>query len=313
MKRMFVLVFLFCCSHLIPAQAQSSYEYVTSVTFPANYAVGDYIEFVKVDPIAASAAGYFEISIAYTRGNIAAAATHLASISHYNPDLWREVGRINSNGYSAGGTLAFTVDCNTIYGNSRFRIRATNVAGVQTEPMYVNIKIRSINFNTTWLPLSATGNDLTVTKFLPMTNNWSLYVGNPFSINSAALAFMVTETGNVGIGTKTPDAKLTVAGDITAKKIKVTNSVAPWPDYVFETDYKLPSIPEVEKFVAENKHLPGVPSGKTIEAEGHDLGEMNKRLLQKIEEQMLYIIEMDKRMKELEKELRGLKKSAKQD
>ena len=68
---------------------------------------------------------------------------------------------------------------------------------------------------------------------------------------------------------------------------------------MFEPAYRLPSIQEVEQFVKTHKHLPDIPSAKEVAEEGVDLGEMNKRLLQKIEEQMLYIIELNKKIEEL--------------
>ena len=73
-----------------------------------------------------------------------------------------------------------------------------------------------------------------------------------------------------------------------------------WPDYVFEEDYTLRPLSEVEAFIAANNHLPDVPSQTEIETNGAELGEMNRILLQKIEELTLYIIEQDKRIQELE-------------
>jgi len=108
---------------------------------------------------------------------------------------------------------------------------------------------------------------------------------------------------NVLIGTTTddPSYKLQVKGNIKAQKIKVTNQG--WADFVFEPDYRLPSLYEVEQFIREHKHLPEIPSAKEVEQEGVDLGEMNKKLLQKVEEQMLYIIELNKRLKVLEEKV----------
>jgi hypothetical protein len=169
MKATFTFIFTFFVINSLFAQS----EYTTSVTFPANYQVGDYIEFLRVAPQDAGASGYYELSISYTRGSIAAAATHLASISHANPPLWREVGRINHNPYVTAGSFNFTVDCNTEYPNPRFRIRAVNTLGVLIEPITVHIKIRAINANTSWNAFTATGNDVTVNKFLPMTNEWN--------------------------------------------------------------------------------------------------------------------------------------------
>lgn len=100
--------------------------------------------------------------------------------------------------------------------------------------------------------------------------------------------------GNVGIGTATPGSyKLAVEGTIGARKVKVTQQTN-WADFVFEPDYQLPSLQEVETFVKKHKHLPDIPSAKEVAADGVDLGEMNRRLLQKVEEQMLYIIELNK-------------------
>ena len=113
--------------------------------------------------------------------------------------------------------------------------------------------------------------------------------------------------GNIGMGvTPRADYKLAVAGTMGARKVKVTQET--WADYVFRAGYKLPTIDETEAFINTNKHLPGIPSEKEVVKEGIDVGEMNKLLLQKIEEQMLYIIEMNKEVKELKKELKELKK-----
>ncbi len=98
----------------------------------------------------------------------------------------------------------------------------------------------------------------------------------------------------VGIGTTTPTEKLSVNGKIRAHEIKVETSN--WPDYVFADDYKLPSLKETALFIQANKHLTGMPTAKEVETNGVDLGEMNKKLLQKVEELTLYLIEKDKQI-----------------
>ncbi|GGG18977.1 tail fiber protein [Pontibacter amylolyticus] len=105
--------------------------------------------------------------------------------------------------------------------------------------------------------------------------------------------------GNVGIGTATPDAKLTVAGNVHAREVKVT--VAAGADFVFEEDYKLPSLEDTEKFVRVHKHLPGIAPAAEMEQEGLDLGKMNILLLQKVEELTLHLIRMDEEIKALRK------------
>jgi len=104
----------------------------------------------------------------------------------------------------------------------------------------------------------------------------------------------------VGIGTSTPDAALTVKGDIHAEEVKVDLSV-PGPDYVFYDDYDLKSLEDVRKYIDENGHLPNIPSAMEMEENGIQLAEMNMKLLEKIEELTLYIMELEEKMKALQK------------
>ena len=285
---------------LTKAEAQSGNDsYYTTVYFSPNYQIGDCIEFVKVSPYDAGASGNFEISISYTRGNVAAAATHLASISHANAPVWRETGRINNNGFTNPQFFNFTIDCNGQYGNPRFRIRAVNTIGVLDQGIYVNIKIRPINFNNSWTALNVTGNDLSVNKMQPMTDEWNLYVGNAFSSDGAKIAIKADALGNVGVGTATPDEKLTVKGKIHAEEVKV-DLVVPAPDYVFDNDYPLIPLSEIQNYIKENKHLPEVPSAKEMEKKGINLSEMNILLLKKVEELTLHLIKQEERIEILE-------------
>jgi hypothetical protein len=84
---------------------------------------------------------------------------------------------------------------------------------------------------------------------------------------------------------------LSVNGNVRAKRVKVYNT---WADYVFEEDYKLPNLTEVEQYIKQAGHLMDIPSAAEVEAKGIDLGDMNRLLLQKIEELTLYMIEQNK-------------------
>jgi len=103
-----------------------------------------------------------------------------------------------------------------------------------------------------------------------------------------------------------------VSGEIKTTKVKVTASPGSVPDYVFSNDYKLKSLSEIEKFIRENSHLPNVPSAKEIETNGQDVGDLQLKLLEKIEELTLYIINQEKEMKLMKEEINKLKKPSKQ-
>lgn len=136
----------------------------------------------------------------------------------------------------------------------------------------------------------------------------SLVNNNILAVNSAGVnMFMVKGNGNVGIGTQdTKGYKLAVNGSAIFTKVKV-EAYSGWPDYVFEKDYQLPSLMDVEKYILEHKHLPDVPSAAEVEKEGVDLGEMNKKLLQKVEELTLYLLKMEQQHRELKEEIQILK------
>lgn len=115
-----------------------------------------------------------------------------------------------------------------------------------------------------------------------------------------------TKDGNVSIGTTDPKGyKLAVAGKIRATEIKV--EATPWPDYVFAKDYKLPSLKETEQHINEKGHLPGIPSAEEVKSNGINVGEMNAKLLQKIEELTLYLLQQQKEINELKAEVVLLK------
>lgn len=87
-------------------------------------------------------------------------------------------------------------------------------------------------------------------------------------------------------------------GLLRAREIKIDTET--WPDYVFEKNYALIPLKEVEKYIDQNGHLPNIPSAETMTEEGINLAEMNRLLLEKIEELTLHIIEQEKRIEALE-------------
>jgi len=113
----------------------------------------------------------------------------------------------------------------------------------------------------------------------------------------------VNPDGRVIIGSTTGSSAggtemLKVKGGVMASAFTV-QTVASWPDYVFADDYKLKSLEETEAFIKTNKHLPNIPAAAAIEKNGLELGDMQKRMMEKVEELTLYLIEANKAIKEL--------------
>ncbi|MBO9675242.1 MAG: hypothetical protein J7577_17475 [Sphingobacteriaceae bacterium] len=126
--------------------------------------------------------------------------------------------------------------------------------------------------------------------------------------DSKVTAMAINSNGNVGIGTLTPRERLSVNGNIRAKEIKV--EATNWPDYVFEEDYKVGTLKELENYIKSNKHLPEMPTAKEVEVNGIALGEMNKLLLKKMEELTLHLIEQQKQLNEQGKVIKALQEKS---
>ena len=132
------------------------------------------------------------------------------------------------------------------------------------------------------------------------TQQITKYDGNGVDITNTSKVQLIStyftnNQGCIGIGTDNPQNKLDVVGTIRATEVKVE---AGWSDFVFDKDYKLPTLQEVENHINEHKHLPDIPSEKEVKENGVSLGEMQAKLLQKIEELTLYVIKQDKTIKE---------------
>lgn len=163
---------------------------------------------------------------------------------------------------------------------------------------YINAAIAqgvsSVNGHTgnVQINLSLTGNNLSLTdgNSVTLLSVWTLS-GSDIYTNIS---------GNVGIGTNSPDQKLTVKGAVHAKEV-IVNLTVPGPDYVFEKNYLLLPIEDLKKFITQNRYLPEIPPAKEMETKGIELSEMNMLILKKVEEMSLYVIDHEKRLVQLEK------------
>jgi len=124
---------------------------------------------------------------------------------------------------------------------------------------------------------------------------------NNLALTLEASANFIVNGGNVLIGKTSEqpgaDYKLDIGGSARADKIVVNTTGA---DFVFDKQYVLPKLSDVKAYVDKNQHLPEIPSAKEMQTNGVELGEMNKKLLQKVEELTLYAIKQQKRIEELE-------------
>lgn len=154
--------------------------------------------------------------------------------------------------------------------------------------------------NSSWRIKTTQKGDIKITDRINSSNVFTIEQGAPTN------TFYIKDDGHVGIGVKTPEAELSVNGKILCKEIEVR--ATGWPDYVFADDYKLKPLNEVEQFINEHKHLPGIPSEAVIIEEGVNLGEMNALLLEKIEELTLYMIELKKENEVIKSQMKELKK-----
>jgi hypothetical protein len=141
---------------------------------------------------------------------------------------------------------------------------------------------------------------------------------NPSTGGGGNYFMLLRDDGKVGIGVDPTSCgnafpngyRLFVKEGILTEKVKVAVACsANWADYVFNNDYELKPLAEVETFINENKHLPGIPSASKLTEDGLDLGAMMSKQMEKIEELTLYMIKMDKELNQLKAENAALKNS----
>ncbi len=213
------------------------------------------------------------------------------------------VGYMHESGYNSTTSIGGVYNTNGVkqtnmkddfkFSNTSTRLKMSNYLEFST-----NTNDELFSFGPTIYEVN--GQEPTIPELISaqLANNPTYPSGNSgyWSLNNQDVYYT---DGNVGIGTSIPDSKLTVKGNIHSEEVKVDLSV-PAPDYVFNTDYELTPLETLQQYIKENNHLPNISTAKDLEANGIELGTMNMKLLEKIEELTLYILKQEKRIEKLE-------------
>ncbi len=194
--------------------------------------------------------------------------------------------------------------------------------------VYSTNDIGSINAtgtNTTVAGLGTVVSPYTINAKNIYTDDGTLTANRTVTMNSNSMIFNTAANGRIYIGNTSPafnatsfptttgNYRLYVEGGILTEKVKVAvrNPAINWSDYVFANDYKLTPLKQVDAFVKANKHLPGIESAETLSKTGLDLGAMQAKQMEKIEELTLYAIEQDKKLEQQSREIEELKTAVK--
>jgi hypothetical protein len=150
-------------------------------------------------------------------------------------------------------------------------------------------------------------NDETQGSFIGTYDATNFGIWGPGAVGSWKYLFDVND-GVMRIGTtqKATGYLLNVGGKIIAEEVRVTLQAA-WPDYVFAPSYHLMPLEDLEKHILQNQHLPNIPNASTMQSEGIALGTMQTKMMEKIEELSLYIIDLNKKLKAQSEEILLLK------
>ena len=128
-----------------------------------------------------------------------------------------------------------------------------------------------------------------------------------FSTNQNTERMRIDKYGSISMGTTTPSTGylLTVNGKVICTELRV--QATPFPDYVFDETYELKPLDEVEAYIKEHKHLPNMPKATEVEANAMNVGEIELKLVEKVEELTLHLIQQQKEIKELKEQLANQK------
>ncbi len=236
-----------------------------------------------------------------------------ASLGYNNDFFWIGTGGAPADGFTIQGN---NIGMGTAAPVAKLDIKHTGTIGAKFLPSKAYLRLGDGTVD-----MIMDGNEIYTNGVLALGSSYSQgIIFRNVDASGRQDLMMINHNGNVGIGTNTPSSKLQVEGNaqvsndlvvlnnIDAKSVEVSTDPGSFPDYVFKSDYKLRSLDELQTFIKQNGHLPNIPKAEYVETNGQNLGFIQQKLLEKIEELTLYIIEADKQNSKLKSSLESLTK-----
>jgi hypothetical protein len=225
---------------------------------------------------------------------------------------------------AANGRILFNLPDNTTdfvishFNNSLFLSRQTGPAGFVSDLVINSSGNIGISTNSPDVKLHVTdGTDVGNASggFLQLGSSTSTNIGFDNNEiqgrNNGVVSRLVLQNGGgalqIGSAVTPTGYAVSVNGKMICEELKIQGS-SNWPDYVFANNYSLKSFDELRRFIKTNRHLPNIPAAAAIEKKGIEVGDMQKKLMEKIEELHLYVLQLEEQNRAIKKEIEALKK-----
>lgn len=261
-------------------------------------------------------AGYVGIGIKPTTGSTAQAAfnLHLHGVADYIETTPAPLGGGPAVSVNWGKTARFgmtnSTSGTTLSDGTLFMMAGNNFHLINREEGSLTVGVVNTNLrfsktsNRAWMgdPVSASETDQRFGRLNISSSDNALFLQTTNLSKTALCIKYISDNGKAievfGTDALNSNFKVFTSGFVYARKF--VTSLSNFPDYVFSENYPLMPLDDLRIFIATNKHLPNVPTAQEIEKDGADLGELNRVLVEKVEELTLYLLEMEQRLKELE-------------
>lgn len=230
-------------------------------------------------------------------------------VTHYTDNAWQTPLTLENKGANGswGTVLTIKTQHQNVFGLKYlqgseliFQVAKTGLTlntGMKVTSGTWGLKLMNKN-NTNYGGAIGVDNFGTLT-FTSTTDNFSSHIKPLRIFSDGKLTINRSTASDYNLGIK---GTLGVDGTITATRLEIVDPSLVWADYVFSADYNLKSLPEIELYIQANSHLPNVPSAEEIKENGINVADMNRILMEKIEELTLHVIELNKEVEALKSE-----------